>query len=166
MGILEPIANMNFTRKFCLTWDDFRDLWQDTDLSDVTLVGEGNTQIKTHKVILAVSSPLFNDMLKKNKHPHPLIYMRGIKEKYLVSIVDFIYHGETQISQDDLEDFLNIAEEIQLKGLRGGGNVSGKHNYIESTSSSPQGLPNEQNSKIDKNISFCDSINKDDYYIK
>ena len=134
------IAAMNSSRKFCLKWDDFgnntsvtfRDLWLDTDLSDVTLVGEGNTQVSTHKIILAASSPVFSEMLKQNKHPHPLIYMRGIKAEYLVSIVDFIYHGETQMFQNDLDAFLNITEELQLKGLRGGANVGNKHEYIES----------------------------------
>merc|ERR1712240_811293 len=116
---------MDLSRKFCLKWNEFGnntsstfyDLWQDTNFSDVTLVGEGNQQITAHKVILAASSPVFNDMLKQNKHPHPLIYMRGIKAKYIISIVDFIYHGETEIFQEDLDEFFNITEELKLKGL-------------------------------------------------
>ena len=47
----------------------FRDLRQDIDLSDVTLVGEDNKQITAHKVILVASSSVFSDMLKQNKHP-------------------------------------------------------------------------------------------------
>ena len=34
-----------------------------------------------HKVMLATSSPVFRDMLKRNKHPNPLINMRGAKVK-------------------------------------------------------------------------------------
>ena len=44
--------------------------------------------------------------------------MKGIKAKDLVSIIDFIYYGETNICQD-LNGFLNFAEEIHLKGLVG-----------------------------------------------
>ena len=61
---------------------------------DVTLVSEGNQQIKVHKVILAVSSPFFTEMLRSNKHSHPLIYMSGVKTKDISALVDFIYHGE------------------------------------------------------------------------
>ena len=45
--------------------------------------------------------------------------MRGLKAKDLVAIVDFIYRGEANIYQEDLDGFLNIAEELQLKGLAG-----------------------------------------------
>ena len=43
--------------------------------------------------------------------------MRGLKAKDLVAIVDFIYHGEADIYQEDLDGFLALAEELQLKGL-------------------------------------------------
>ena len=70
-------------------------------------------------MILAVSSPFFQRLLKKNKHPHPLIYMRGIKSEDLMSIINFLYRGEADVCQDDLDRFLVIAEELQLKGLTG-----------------------------------------------
>ena len=46
-----------------------------------------------------------------------MIYMRGLQAKDLVAIVDFIYHGEANIFQEDLDGFLALAEELQLKGL-------------------------------------------------
>ena len=112
--------------KFYLKWNDFqsnvsesfKELRDDLDFCDVTLASDDNQQIKAHKVILAASSPLFMEMLRKNKHNHPLIYMRGIKAKDLTAMVDFIYHGEVNIYQDDLEHFLSLAEELQLRGLR------------------------------------------------
>ena len=39
--------------------------------------------------------------------------------KDLEAIVDFIYHGEANIYQQDLDSFLALAEELQLKGLSG-----------------------------------------------
>ena len=115
------------SEKFCLKWNDFksnvsesfRDLRDDLDFCDVTLVSEDNQQTKTHKVILAASSPFFMEMLRINKHSHPLIYMRGIKAKALTAILDFIYYGEANIYQEDLDNFLALAEELQLKGLVG-----------------------------------------------
>ena len=43
--------------------------------------------------------------------------MRGVKAKNLTAIVDFIYHGEANIYQD--ETFIELAEELQLKSLNG-----------------------------------------------
>ena len=56
----------------------FWNIREDKDFSDVTLAREDGLQEKGHKVILASSSPFFKDLLVKNKHPHPLIYMRGV----------------------------------------------------------------------------------------
>ena len=56
---------------------------------------------------------------RKNKHPHPLIYLRGFQSKDFSSILDFIYFGEANVYQECLDSFLAIAEEIKLKGLIG-----------------------------------------------
>ena len=45
--------------------------------------------------------------------------MRGVTAKDLVSVVDFIYYGEANIYQEDLDRFLTLAQEFQLKGLAG-----------------------------------------------
>ena len=81
----------------------------------MTLVCEDGTQIMTHKVILASSSPFFMEMLKKNKHSHPLIYTRGLKAEDLVAMVDFLYFGEANVNQERLDAFLGLAEELKLK---------------------------------------------------
>ena len=72
---------MQSSENLCLKWNDFQEnlnsafggLRNDRDLVDVNLVCEDGTQIETHKVILASSSPFFMEILKKNKHPHPMI---------------------------------------------------------------------------------------------
>ena len=45
--------------------------------------------------------------------------MKGLKSKDLVAIIDFMYTGEANIFQEDLDAFLNMAEELKLKGLTG-----------------------------------------------
>ena len=115
------------SEKLCLKWNDFqqnmtcsfRDLRTDMEFSDVTLVCDEDQQVEVHKIILKSCSPFFSKVLTKNKHSHPMIYMRGAKAKTLEAIVDFIYYGEANIYQDDLNDFLVLAEELQLKGLSG-----------------------------------------------
>ena len=90
---------------------------EDRDFADVTLACEDGQQVEAHKVILAASSPFFQSLLKRNKHQHPLIYMRGIKSEDLMSILDFLYLGEANVYQENLDNFRAIAEELSLKGL-------------------------------------------------
>ena len=40
-----------------------------------------------------------------------------MKSEDLVAIVDFLYYGEANIYHANLDNFLNIVEELQLKGL-------------------------------------------------
>ena len=37
----------------------------------------------------------------------------------LLSIVDFLYLGEANVFQDNLESFLSLAQELKLKGVNG-----------------------------------------------
>ena len=48
--------------------------------------------------------------------------MRGMKSNDLLAILDFLYCGEAKVYQEDLDSFLVIAEELQLKGLLGKSN--------------------------------------------
>ena len=115
------------SEKLCLQWNDFKEnaivafgnLREDADFADVTLACEDGKQVEAHKVILASSSPFFQSILRRNKHSHPLIYMRGMKSDDLLAIVDFLYCGEANVYQENLDSFLAIAEELQLKGLMG-----------------------------------------------
>ena len=130
---------MSTSEKFCLKWNDFQEnisttfgsLRKDYDFVDVTLACEDGQQVDAHKFILAAASPFFQNLLSKNKHAHPLIYMRGIKSDDLIAIVDFLYHGEANIYQENLDSFLVIAEELKLKGLTGGSSpeLKSEENY-------------------------------------
>ena len=115
------------SEKLCVHWNDFKEnvktafgtLRNDKEFTNVTLACEDGQQMEAHKIILASSSPFFKKILKKSKHPHPLIYLRGFQSKDVMSILDFLYFGEANICVEDLDSFLVIAEEIQLKGLTG-----------------------------------------------
>merc|ERR1719341_1043916 len=117
---------MKMSEKLCLQWNDFQDnvnsafgnLRESTDFADVTLACEDGHQIEAHKVVLAASSPFFQAIFKKTKHSYPLIYMRGMNSVDLAAIVDFLYCGEANVYQENLDSFLAIAEELQLKCLR------------------------------------------------
>ena len=115
------------TEKLCLQWNDFQanvktafgNLREGNNFTDVTLACGDGQQVEAHKVILAASSPFFQKILERNKHPHPLIYLREMKYEDILAIMDFLYVGEANVYQENLNSFLAIAEEFQLKGLMG-----------------------------------------------
>ena len=115
------------SEKLCLQWNDFQEnikgafenFREDENFNDVTLACEDGQQVEAHKVILAASSPFFQKLLGSNKHSHPMVYMRGVKFDDLLAIVDFLYRGEANVFQENLDSFLAIAEELQLEGLMG-----------------------------------------------
>jgi hypothetical protein len=116
--------------KFCLKWNEFesnvstafRELREDKDFFDVTLACDGN-QLEAHKVILSACSPFFRGVLKRNPHAHPLLYLKGIKYEDILAVLNFMYHGEVNIAQEELNSFLAVAEELQVKGLTQGGSA-------------------------------------------
>ena len=110
--------------KFCLRWNDFesnisvafQDIRDDKDFFDVTLACD-DEQIQTHKLILSACSPFFRSILRRNPHQHPLLYLKGVKFIDLQSVLNFMYHGEVNVAQEELNSFLTVAEDLQVKGL-------------------------------------------------
>ena len=96
---------MSSSEKLCLKWNDFqenilsgfKDLRREKEFTDVTLACEDGNQVEAHKVVLTSFSPLFKNLLKSNKHQHPMIYMRGVKFEELDAILDFLYCGEANV---------------------------------------------------------------------
>jgi len=112
------------SEKFCLRWNDFesnisfafRELREDKDFFDVTLACD-DEQISAHKVILSACSPFFRNVLRRNSHPNPLLYLKGVRFSDLQSVLNFMYNGEVNVAQEELNSFLAVAEELKVKGL-------------------------------------------------
>jgi len=112
------------SEKFSLRWNDFEssisssvgDMRDSEQFLDLTLVC-GDDQIRAHKVIISACSPLFRSILSRNPHQNPLLYLKDIKCDDMRSVLDFMYYGEVSIAQEGLNSFLQVAEELQVKGL-------------------------------------------------
>merc|ERR1712209_293274 len=112
------------SEQFCLRWNDFesnisvafRELREEKDFFDVTLACE-DSQVQAHKVILSACSPFFRNILRRNPHQHPLLYLKGVKYKELLSVLNFMYQGEVNVAQEELNSFLAVAEDLRVKGL-------------------------------------------------
>ena len=111
--------------KYNITWPSYSDhlknmmkeLMMNEDFSDVTLVTEDKKQIKANIHILTACSPVFKDILKKNKNSSPIMYLRGIQYTELESIMQFIYLGEATLYKERMEEFLAVARSLKIKQL-------------------------------------------------
>lgn len=104
----------DFVENVTTSFAQFRN---DKDFSDVTLACGDGSQIKAHRIILMSGSLMFKTLLEQNLMEKPVVFLRGVKSLQLTSIVDFLYLGEVNKEQDNLDEFLALAEDLQLKGL-------------------------------------------------
>ena len=165
---------MSNSEKLCVQWNEFQsvigsafaDLREDKDFTDVTLVCEDGKQIEVHKLVLVSSSPFFKDLLKRNKHAHPLIYMKGVKTENLMAMLEIFYFGEANVYQENFDTFLDLADELRLKGLNGP--VQGKQ--YEDTGNRRPGRPEDTENRrqggqysdqriVEKSLSSLNSSN-------
>ncbi|XP_047515954.1 protein bric-a-brac 1-like [Pieris napi] len=115
---------MNNAPQFSLRWNNyvshvteaFNILRFENDLVDVTLCCDGG-KIKAHKMLLSACSNYFKQIFKENPCQHPVIIFRNFKYEDLNAIINFMYHGEVNIFQEQLESFLITAELLEVKGL-------------------------------------------------
>ena len=118
--------------KFNLKWNDFQQnvtntftkLRSQSRLFDVTLVSNDHKQIQAHKLVLSACSEFFSEIFNKNEHPNPLLYLGNVGSEDLNLVLDYIYQGEVQIYQENLDRFLNIAANLKLEGLQSNDSVT------------------------------------------
>ncbi|XP_068625166.1 longitudinals lacking protein-like isoform X2 [Battus philenor] len=119
----EKISNMG-DQQFFLKWNDFqtnmvtsfRHLRDEKSFTDVTLACEGQT-CKAHKMVLSACSPYFKSLLEENPSKHPIIILKDVSYLHLQAILEFMYAGEVNVSQEQLPAFLKTAARLKVKGL-------------------------------------------------
>ena len=112
-------------QKHSLTWHSYSDhlrnmmkeLMMNEHFSDVTLVTEDKKQIKANINILSACSPVFKDILNKEKNSNQIMYLRGIQYPEMESIMQFIYLGEATFYEERMDEFLAVANSLEIKEL-------------------------------------------------
>ena len=167
--------------KFCLKWNDFQasisktfsTLRKEQDLHDISLLSDDGEAVSAHKVVLAASSEFFKSVLRKADHSKPMIYLNGVAFKELNHILDYIYEGEVQLYQDDLDYFLEVAQKLKINGLIGGQEEKGSNlqdvqkkeenfetveiiqsSYTNDIEINPNLEPNYKDRKVEKTVSI------------
>ena len=108
-----------------LKWRDFQanaahsfeNLRGTDNFCDVTLVSEDQRKVLAHKVVLAGSSQYFHNVLKNTNDSHPLLCLNEVQITELNYMIDYIYKGEVQVPQEQLDSFIKCAQRFQLEGM-------------------------------------------------
>jgi len=117
---------MGSQENFELRWNDFhanitssfKHLRSSPDFQDVTLMCGVDAEIRAHKVILSACSPYFQSILCHINSPNPVVVMpQDVQHEEVVRLVDFMYYGEVAIPRQDINRFLSVAEQFQVRGL-------------------------------------------------
>ncbi|CAO1438721.1 unnamed protein product [Diamesa hyperborea] len=97
--------------------DMFHELLNAEKFVDVTLACEHNS-LKAHKVVLSACSSFFQKLLLENPCKHPTIILPSdICFSDLQFIIEFVYRGEIDVSEAELESLIRTAEQLKIKGL-------------------------------------------------
>ena len=84
---------------------------------DVSLYTKDGNVLEAHKVILSLHSPVFRRMLNTNSSMRPLLYMRGISNEIMTSIVNFIYTGSIDFERNNIDEFFEVGEDLNVNEL-------------------------------------------------
>ena len=113
------------SEKFSLKWNDFEanvsksfnKLRREEDFFDVTLISDDELKLSAHKVVLSSCSSFFKSILRITSTSNPVIYLSGVNSQNLGFMLDYMYQGEVQIFQEQLDDFLTVAQKFKIQGL-------------------------------------------------
>ncbi|KAG1661373.1 Protein bric-a-brac 2 [Nymphon striatum] len=113
------------SQQFCLRWNNHHSNLQsmacesldNEEFVDATISCEGHS-VKVHKLILSACSPLFKSIFAANPNKHPfIVLLSDVCYSDLKAILNFMYNGEINVSQDKLPRLLKAAERLNVKGL-------------------------------------------------
>ncbi|XP_059480245.1 protein bric-a-brac 2-like isoform X2 [Neocloeon triangulifer] len=95
-------------------------LLESQTLVDITLMCNTHT-LRVHRCVLAACSPYFENLLQniaqRQLSQHPLIVLKDMQFSVLKSMIEFMYCGETNVTDEDLGPLLQAARFFQVKGL-------------------------------------------------
>ena len=118
------------SEKFSLKWNDYNSNWnkslsklrENNAFADVTLITDDKVKFSAHRILLTSCSNVFDFILKDSNQANPFLYLSGVNSTNLGFILDYIYKGEVNLYQEQLDSFLESAQKLEIEGLLGGDN--------------------------------------------
>ena len=123
-----------------LTWNRYSDhlremvneMMTSSQFADVTLVTDDKQLIRAHRNILSACSPVFKHILNLDSSiANPVIYLRGIQNSEMVSIMQLIYQGQVSFNEERLSELLTVSKNLEIKELATVININDKTSVNE-----------------------------------
>ena len=140
----------NHTRQLVQT---FTDLLRSKSLTDVTIICDDKIKIYAHKLILCAGSSFFKEFFLTNakSNERPLLYLKGIQQQFLLPWIQYMYNGEVTIPENNLDDVLEVAKDLEILGMQElDGNISIKEEIT------PTKFRSTTTTASDKNAISCE----------
>ena len=115
MEKMKSVVSKNFEQN---VQEFYKQLLINTNFSDVTIASNDNVQFKAHKLVLSSCSEFFQNILLKNPHKNPLLYLNNVSSTEMRAIMEFMYLGECKVGQDAIGRFLKVGEELKIMGIQ------------------------------------------------
>ena len=93
------------------------ELFEKQELTNVTLACDDGFQIRAHMTIISASSLFFREVIVNSNNTNPFIYLKGVNQKSLQSLLEFIYAGETVVKTENVDDLVAIGNELKILGI-------------------------------------------------
>ena len=111
--------------KYNINWHTYSDhlremlheMMKSNELTDVTLVCDDKKQFKAHKIVLSACSSVFKSIINDLPQNSSVIYLRGIQHQEMESILEFMYLGVATFYQERMNEFLNVAKNLEIKEI-------------------------------------------------
>ncbi|KAL1506786.1 hypothetical protein ABEB36_006085 [Hypothenemus hampei] len=77
-----------------------------------------------HQIVLSACSPYFETLFIQTPNKHPIVFLKDVSPNEVKALLDFMYKGEVNVSQNLLPAFLKTAESLQIRGLSDSNNLN------------------------------------------
>ena len=93
----------------------FEELYREEKYHDITLVSDDQTQFRVHRFVLSAFSPVLRKLIDNTHNQNLLIFLRGIHQDELKSILEFMYLGEGRFYYERMGEFFKVAKDLEVK---------------------------------------------------
>jgi len=102
--------------------DTLKKLWTDEGFTDVTLVFDDGQTIGVNGTLLAAISPIFKNVIGGRRNQSPYFFLFGMDSMSIKSLLEFIFSGEVNILETNLDNFIETATKLKVTGFSYKGN--------------------------------------------
>lgn len=110
--------------------DVLTDFLREQVLCDVTLASNGQV-FQAHQIVLSACSPYFEMLFVQTPNKHPIVFLKDVSPNEVKALLDFMYKGEVNVSQNLLPAFLKTAESLQIRGLSDSNSLKSEEREME-----------------------------------